>query len=155
MLANFISKSSRILCAVVAGLALVLYTVHLFAPAAAVGAQPAQGVPPLRLRQPPLPTKHLKDEQGDALDVPRAVPDALWHDAAFVLIELTPDQRLEQQRPLVQLAPLGGGGLFKQVQAPQRTGVQAWAVMLVHPDGVVTATKQVRVVDTDGKITRY
>ena len=75
--------------------------------------------------------------------------------AAGGLIELTPDQRLEQQRPLVQLAPLGGGGLFKQVQAPQRSGVQAWAVMLVHPDGVVTATKQVRVVDTDGKITRY
>ncbi len=36
MLANFISKTSRTLCAVVAGLALVLYTVHLFAPAAAV-----------------------------------------------------------------------------------------------------------------------
>ena len=75
--------------------------------------------------------------------------------AAGGLIELTPDQRLEQQSPLVQLAPLGGGGLFKQVQAPQRSGVQAWAVMLVHPDGVVTATKQVRVVDTNAEITRY
>ena len=75
--------------------------------------------------------------------------------AAGGLIELTPDQRLEQQSPLVQLAPLGGGGLFKQVQAPQRSGVQSWAVMLVHPDGVVTATKQVRVVDTNAEITRY
>jgi len=55
----------------------------------------------------------------------------------------------------VQLDPLAGGGLFKQVQAPQRSGVQAWAVMLVHPDGVVTATKQVRVVDTNAEITRY
>ena len=75
--------------------------------------------------------------------------------AAGGLIELTPDQRLEQQSPLVQLAPLGGGGLFKQVQAPQRSGIQSWAVMLVHPDGVVTATKQVRVVDTNAEITRY
>ena len=75
--------------------------------------------------------------------------------AAGGLIELTPDQRQEQRPPLVQLAPLGGGGLFKQVQAPQQSGVQAWAVMLIHPDGVVTATKQVRVVDTEAELARY
>jgi hypothetical protein len=45
--------------------------------------------------------------------------------------------------------------LFKQVQAPQQSGVQAWAVMLIHPDGVVTATKQVRVVDTEAQLARY
>jgi hypothetical protein len=44
------------------------------------------------------------------------------------------------------LAPLGGGGLFKSVQAPQRPGSQTWALMLVHPDGVVTATKRVQIV---------
>jgi hypothetical protein len=75
--------------------------------------------------------------------------------AAGGLIELTPDQRQEQRPPLVQLAPLGGGGLFKQVQAPQQSGVQAWAVMLIHPDGVVTATKQVRVVETEAQLARY
>ena len=75
--------------------------------------------------------------------------------AAGGLIELTPDQRQEQQPPLVQLAPLGGGGLFKQVQAPQRSGIQSWAVMLVHPDGVITATQQVRVVDTEAQLARY
>ena len=75
--------------------------------------------------------------------------------AAGGLIELTPDQRQEQRPPLVQLAPLGGGGLFKQVQAPQKSGVQAWAVMLIHPDGVVTATKQVRVVDTEDELARF
>ena len=75
--------------------------------------------------------------------------------AAGGLIELTPDQRQEQRPPLVQLAPLGGGGLVKQVQAPQQSGVQAWAVMLIHPDGVVTATKQVRVVDTETELARY
>jgi hypothetical protein len=38
--------------------------------------------------------------------------------------------------------------LFKSVQAPQQPGSQTWAVMLVHPDGVVTATKRVRVVSS-------
>ena len=75
--------------------------------------------------------------------------------AAGGLIELMPDQRLEQQRPTIQLAPLGGGGLFKQVQAPQRSGIQSWAVMLVHPDGVITATQQVRVVDTEAELVQY
>jgi len=75
--------------------------------------------------------------------------------AAGGLIELTPDQRQEQRPPLVQLAPLGGGGLFKQVQAPQQSGVQAWAVMLIHPDGVVTVTKQVQVVDTEDELARF
>ena len=71
------------------------------------------------------------------------------------LIELTPDQRMGQQSPLLKMLPLGGGGLFKQVKAPQQSGVQAWAVMLIHPDGVVTATKQVRVVDTEAELARY
>ena len=75
--------------------------------------------------------------------------------AAGGLIELTPDQRREQQSPLLQLLPLGGGGLFKQVKAPQQSGVQAWAVMLIHPDGVVTATKQVRVVNTEDELARF
>jgi len=28
-------------------------------------------------------------------------------------------------------------------------------VMLVHPDGVITATQQVRVVDTEAQLARY
>ena len=52
-------------------------------------------------------------------------------------------------RPDLPLAPQAGGGLFKSVQAPQQPGSQTWAVMLVHPDGVVTATKRVRVVSSN------
>ena len=55
---------------------------------------------------------------------------------------------MDQLRPNVSLEPMGGGGLFKSVQAPQAPGSQTWALMLVHPDGVVTATKRVRVVST-------
>lgn len=62
------------------------------------------------------------------------------------LIGLTPAQVRAQTSPDIQLEPLGSGGLFKSVQAPFQPGVQTWAAMLVHPDGVITVTKQVRVV---------
>jgi hypothetical protein len=62
------------------------------------------------------------------------------------LVSLTQRQVREQQSPTIQLEPMGGGGLFKSVQAPFQPGVQTWAAMLVHPDGVVTVTKRVRVV---------
>ena len=62
------------------------------------------------------------------------------------LTPVTAQQVLVQESPDVQLEPLGGGGLFKSVQAPFQPGVQTWAALLVHPDGVETATKMVRVV---------
>ena len=62
------------------------------------------------------------------------------------VIELTDQQLTTLSQPNLRLAPLGGGGLFKRVQAPQRPGSQTWALMLVHPDGVVTATKRVLIV---------
>ena len=52
------------------------------------------------------------------------------------LISVTPQQVLEQKSPDIQLEPLGGGGLFKSVQAPFQPGSQVWAALLVHPDGV-------------------
>ena len=64
------------------------------------------------------------------------------------LIPLTPQEVVEQARPNLRLEPMGGGGLFKTVQAPQTPGSQFWAAMLVHPDGVVTMTKRVRVVSS-------
>ena len=64
------------------------------------------------------------------------------------LIDLTQQQVEDQFRPNLPLSPMGGGGLFKSVQAPQAPGSQTWALMLVHPDGVVTATKRVRVVNS-------
>ncbi len=59
---------------------------------------------------------------------------------------------MEQQSPDVQLEPLGGGGLFKSVQAPFQPGVQTWAALLVHPDGVITVSKRVQVVDDKSKL---
>lgn len=60
---------------------------------------------------------------------------------------ISPEQVAALESPRLDLAPLGGGGgLFRVVQAPQTPGFQTWAVLLVHPKGVVSATKRVRVV---------
>ena len=75
-------------------------------------------------------------------------------DALFVggLIALTPEQVLGQESPDIQLQPLGGGVLFKSVQAPFKPGIQTWAALLVHSEGVVSVSKQVRVVDDKGQL---
>jgi len=62
------------------------------------------------------------------------------------LLALTPQQVAAMESPSLDLAALGGGGLFKSVQAPYSPGSQTWAVLLVHPKGVISATKRVRVV---------
>jgi hypothetical protein len=56
------------------------------------------------------------------------------------------DQLAAMDSPAIELGALGGGGLFKTVQAPLTPGSQMWAVLLVHPDGIVSASKRVRVV---------
>ena len=59
---------------------------------------------------------------------------------------VTAGELLRLQTPDLQLEALGGGGIFKSVQAPYQPGTQTWAVLLVHPKGIVAASKQVRVV---------
>jgi len=59
---------------------------------------------------------------------------------------VTPAQVAALESPALELGALGGGGLFKTVRAPLTPGLQTWALLLVHPRGVVTATKSVRVV---------
>ena len=86
---------------------------------------------------------------GSRYDVDLIVEEPLGQAlVAAGLIDLTQQQVEDQIRPNLPLAPMGGGGLFKSVQAPQTPGSQTWALMLVHPDGVVTATKRVRVVSS-------
>ena len=53
---------------------------------------------------------------------------------------------LRMHTPDLQLEALGGGGIFKSAQAPYQPGTQTWAVLLVHPKGIVAASKQVKVV---------
>jgi hypothetical protein len=109
----------------------------------------------------------IKDQSilrsGEALPVKVQIPDAvltgqrydvdvLFEEpldgavAAGGIVALTPQQLAALESPDIQLGALGGGGLFKTVQAPLNPGSQTWAVLLVHPDGIVSTTKRVRVV---------
>ena len=84
---------------------------------------------------------------GQRYDVDLIVQDPL--DGALVaggIAPVTPQQVAAMESPPLELGALGGGGLFKTVRAPQTPGSQTWAVLLVHPQGVVAATKRVRVV---------
>lgn len=66
---------------------------------------------------------------------------------------LSSQQVAAMESPTVELAAMGGGGLFKTVQAPYSPGSQTWAVLLVHPRGVISATKRVRVVSDRAQLT--
>ena len=107
----------------------------------------------LRSGEPPLAVNVVIPDvvlTGSRYDVDLIVKEPLGQAlVAGGMINLTDEQLSAQMRPNLPLAPQGGGGLFKSVQAPQQPGSQTWAVMLVHPDGVVTATKRVRVVSSN------
>ncbi len=63
------------------------------------------------------------------------------------LTNVTKEQIINQINPSINLAPMGGGGLFKSVQAPKSPGSQTWAALIAHPDGLISVTKRVRVVN--------
>lgn len=84
---------------------------------------------------------------GQRYDVDVVVDEPL--DGAILaggITAVSGQQRASLTSPGIELGALGGGGLFKTVQAPFNPGEQTWAVLLVHPQGVVSATKRVRVV---------
>jgi hypothetical protein len=84
---------------------------------------------------------------GQRYDVDVVFDDPL--DGAVVaggIVDLTEDQLTAFESPSLRIGALGGGGLFRVAQAPLNPGQQTWAVLLVHPDGVVSASKRVRVV---------
>ncbi len=62
------------------------------------------------------------------------------------IMAVTAAQAMALESPDLQLGALGGGGLFRTVQAPFSPGSQIWAVLLVHPKGLVSVSKRVRVV---------
>lgn len=62
------------------------------------------------------------------------------------ITDITADEVTALDSPALRIGALGGGGLFRVVRAPLNPGEQTWAVLLVHPDGLVSASKRVRVV---------
>lgn len=84
---------------------------------------------------------------GQTYDVDLIVDEPL--DGALVagaLAAVSAQQLAAMESPSLELGALGGGGLFKTVRAPQAPGSQTWALLMVHPRAVISATKRVRVV---------
>ncbi len=47
----------------------------------------------------------------------------------------------------IQLEPLASGGIFKMTRAPSKPGVQIWSGIIVHPEGMITFTKSIDIVE--------
>jgi len=45
------------------------------------------------------------------------------------------------------LEPLASGGIFKITRAPSKQGIQIWSGIIAHPEGMITFTKSVNIVD--------
>ena len=47
----------------------------------------------------------------------------------------------------ILLEPLASGGIFKMTRAPSKPGIQIWSGIIAHPDGIITFTKSIDIVD--------
>ncbi len=47
----------------------------------------------------------------------------------------------------ILLEPLASGGIFKMTRAPSKPGIQIWSGIIAHPEGIITFTKSIDVVD--------
>ena len=45
------------------------------------------------------------------------------------------------------LEPLASGGIFKMTRAPSKPGIQVWSGIIAHPEGIITFTKSIEIVD--------
>jgi len=47
----------------------------------------------------------------------------------------------------ILLEPLASGGIFKMTRAPSKPGIQIWSGIIAHPQGIITFTKSIDIVD--------
>ena len=47
----------------------------------------------------------------------------------------------------ILLEPLASGGIFKMTRAPSKPGIQIWSGIIAHPDGMITFTKSIDIVN--------
>ena len=47
----------------------------------------------------------------------------------------------------IPLEPLASGGIFKMTRAPTKPGMQIWSGIIAHPEGMITFTKSIDIVD--------
>jgi len=47
----------------------------------------------------------------------------------------------------ILLEPLASGGIFKITRAPSKPGIQIWSGIIAHPEGMISFTKSIDIVD--------
>ena len=47
----------------------------------------------------------------------------------------------------ILLEPLVSGGIFKMTRAPSKPGIQIWSGIIAHPEGLITFTKSIDIVE--------
>jgi hypothetical protein len=47
----------------------------------------------------------------------------------------------------IPLEPLASGGIFKMTRAPAKPGTQIWSGIIAHPEGMITFTKSIEIVE--------
>ena len=47
----------------------------------------------------------------------------------------------------ILLEPLASGGIFKMTRAPSNPGIQIWSGIIAHPEGIITFTKSIDIVE--------
>ncbi len=47
----------------------------------------------------------------------------------------------------ILLEPLASGGIFKMTRAPSKPGIQIWSGIIAHPEGMITFTKSIDIVE--------
>ena len=60
-------------------------------------------------------------------------------------IKLHQENSLFEQEILLE--PLASGGIFKMTRAPSKPGVQIWSGVIAHPEGMITFTKSIDIVE--------
>ena len=47
----------------------------------------------------------------------------------------------------ILMEPLASGGIFKMTRAPSKPGIQIWSGIIAHPEGIITFTKSIDIVE--------
>ena len=47
----------------------------------------------------------------------------------------------------ILMEPLASGVIYKMTRAPSKPGIQIWSGIIAHPDGIITFTKSINIVD--------
>ena len=89
-----------------------------------------------------IPNKVLT---GSEYDIDIVLKDPLENQIIAGIVNEHPEESIFKEELILE--PLAAGGIFKVTRAPSKPGIQIWSGMIAHPDGLISFTKTVSVVD--------